>query len=645
MIAKRGIVGELGETELLRPVQVNEALAANDRLKYRFTLLQAARSHAFAPDESSSDLHVEREAAGVEDEALDAVIEASRLDDDGQCLVPGAAQIHAAIEADLHTMRLPLGPDDRTVAFDRRIELLLATPGPRDDQLPPDYVDAITHARRERGDSLHLLVMDMHKALNAVQASLACESLDGAQVYGLDDADRQFVRAFMAGLNKTAPLKFDHPGLGTTATRSRDALVIQNDIGTTDAHVLVIRVRGLAGVITYTDIHARRASFFKHLFDAGGVRWEDDRTRQWQSLHETDSYFLCTGHFDAPDAAALVASLEFIGSRLVFLIDWNKARKRLRQFLPTRDAIEVLSWAAAKGYGHRAFLELGGERLIHDALQNVSAIPIRPGERLDRLLGRENVIEHLRFVLRTCAQGLLAGRSVRLIRDELKADLVERVHTTEQDFFALLADLGALCVDLAGAVRDGLMLAQGGGGSDELELTARRAKRWETQADELVIRAREGMPHAAERDFFAALAHEVDEVADELEEAAGLLPLLPVVAAWAELFAPLAQLAQVALASCQSLVSGLESARHVQRGGAREDLSDFLEALDRLITLEHESDRLAREVITILVSERADHRQLYLLSLISERLETAADSAARSGLMLRGHVMAQVIPG
>jgi hypothetical protein len=31
----------------------------------------------------------------------------------------------------------------------------------------------------------------------------------------------------------------------------------------------------------------------------------------------------------------------------------------------------------------------------------------------------------------------------------------------------LLADLGALCVDLAGAVRDGLMLAQGGGGSDD----------------------------------------------------------------------------------------------------------------------------------------------------------------------------------
>jgi hypothetical protein len=30
-------------------------------------------------------------------------------------------------------------------------------------------IDALTHAQRDKGDSAHLLVMDMHKALNRLQ--------------------------------------------------------------------------------------------------------------------------------------------------------------------------------------------------------------------------------------------------------------------------------------------------------------------------------------------------------------------------------------------------------------------------------------------------------------------------------------------
>ena len=60
----------------------------------------------------------------------------------------------------------------------------------------------------------------------------------------LGPGDDALVRAFMAGLNRTAPLKFNHPGLGTTATRAGDRLILQNDIGTTDAHVIVVHVEG-----------------------------------------------------------------------------------------------------------------------------------------------------------------------------------------------------------------------------------------------------------------------------------------------------------------------------------------------------------------------------------------------------------------
>ncbi len=644
MVAKAQIIDVLGEDALLRPQQVNAALAANDRVKYRFTLLQAARQHARDPGAPAGDLRPEREAGGVDDPSLDQVVPGSRRADGGGYLIPHAEKLHDAIEADIRDMLAPLAGSGEGVEGERRLARLVAAGRPDGERVAEDYVGAITHARRERGDSLHLLVMDLHKALNRLQAGLAQESLDGAQVYGLGETDRARVRAFMRGLNATAPLKFDHPGLGTTATRSGGRLVIQNDIGTTDAHVLVVHVEGLRTTITYTDIHPRRAAFFKSLFDDAGVAWEDDRARSAEGLEESDRYYLCSGVHDAPDAAALERHLEFLGSRIVFLIDWNKARKRLRQFLRMRDVIALLTWAARNDLGHRGFLELGGERLIYDALEAAGTAPVRYGERLDRVLGRETVIAHLQFVLRTTATGLLQGRSSRLVRDELKADLMERMASAEQGFFSLLADHAALAVDLAGAVRDGLLLARSGGRADALELAARRAKRWETRADELVMKVREVQPHAVERGFFSGLAHEMDDVADHLEDAACLLPLLPAVATPAALFPPLLGLAERVVESARRLVSALESARHVERGGAREDLRDFLECVDGIVTLEHQTDALEREVILTLINEGAEHRQLHLLSLIGKRLEKAADASARSVLMLRERVMGQVMP-
>ena len=49
MAEKREILQELGEENLLLPASINAALKANDRIKYFFTLLQAARNHADNP--------------------------------------------------------------------------------------------------------------------------------------------------------------------------------------------------------------------------------------------------------------------------------------------------------------------------------------------------------------------------------------------------------------------------------------------------------------------------------------------------------------------------------------------------------------------------------------------------------------------
>ena len=46
-----------------------------------------------------------------------------------------------------------------------------------------------------------------------VDVKLASEVIDGANAWDLQPQDRARVAAFMRGLNRTAMLKFDHPGL------------------------------------------------------------------------------------------------------------------------------------------------------------------------------------------------------------------------------------------------------------------------------------------------------------------------------------------------------------------------------------------------------------------------------------------------
>jgi hypothetical protein len=332
-------VGELGEQELLLPALVNEALAANDRAKYRMTLLQAAREHADHPDRPVSALEQERLACGVEEPDLDAVVERSRKEG-GPYRIPGARRLHDGLIDDVRHMLAPL----RTAGtgHEQRLQALLeSAPALADDHISAAHIQALTSGQRDAADSLHLLVMDLHKELNRLQQQLATESIDGALVHGLRDGDAPLVAAFMAGVKRTRELKFDHPGLGTTATRAGRRLIIQNDIGLTDAHVLVIHVEGHHVTLTYTDVHIDRLVFFQNLFERFGVRWQDTVSKRSPGLRE-ELYHLCLDSYEARDTDELLAYLDFLGSRLVFLIDWNRARKRLRKFAPRRVCLEVL---------------------------------------------------------------------------------------------------------------------------------------------------------------------------------------------------------------------------------------------------------------------------------------------------------------
>jgi CHAD domain-containing protein/uncharacterized protein Yka (UPF0111/DUF47 family) len=647
---KARIVAELGEQHLLLPALVNEALAANDRAKYLMTLLQTAREHADQPDLAAPDLKQERLACGVADADLDAVVGYSRREGPDAYFIPAARRIHELLLDEVRRMLAPLGarpgppPSNGrrpAVAYADRLQTQLSQAPPlTEDRISGGYIARLTSGQREAGDSLHLLVMDLHRELNRLQQDLATETIDGAQVYGVRPEDRPLLAAFMAGVNRTRELKFEHPGLGTTATRSGARLVIQNDIGMTEAHVLVVHVEGERVTLTYTDVHIDRLVFLQGLFDRFAARWGDTVSKRAAGLRE-DLYHLCLGTYAARDQEDLLAYLAFLGSRLVFLIDWNRARKRLRKFAPRRVCLEVLRWAADHDYGHMGFLTLGGEQLIFDALQAAGRSALPPGGQLSDFLGRERTAEFLKFALQAASAGRRAGRSEFLIRDEISAELRHYLDTVHQRLLGVAAEHASLAVELAMAARD---LAGSGGPPPDPGLVQRillRARRWEHRGDELVSRCRATRGREDAGPILDLLVT-ADDIADGVEEAIYRMSLL-LAAGGPGSPAVLQDLASLVVQGAQEYLKAVENARRLHRGSPREQVDDFLRAVDRALTVEHESDDAHRRVQAAVLSFAGDFKQWHLLHRVADKLEESADAVMRSALMLRDYVLGDVL--
>ena len=289
MTAKVQIVAQLGEAKVLLPELLAAALDANNRAKVRMTLLQEAVAHAQNPASPPQTLDAERRAAGLDQPVFASTVKDARAADGGRFAIPGARALLSGLYADIDTMMAPLrlaSPKKGEEFAGRVAELRAAAPQMDGDVLTRSTVGSITSARAGGHDSEHLLIMDVHKALNRLEAEAAVEIVAGARVHGLGALEKRRVEAFMRGLNRTRGLAFGHPGLGTTATRSGKRLIIQNDIGTTDAHVLVIHAEDLTVTITYTDIHRRRTAFFTRALRRKGCRVErtrgEKRGKSWQ---------------------------------------------------------------------------------------------------------------------------------------------------------------------------------------------------------------------------------------------------------------------------------------------------------------------------------------------------------------------------
>ena len=647
---KTAAVEMLGQDALLRPTWITLALKANDRLKLHLTVLQAAAAHARQPERAIADLRRDIDAAGIPPGDLASWLRdlPSQTELHGQGMeLPGWPRLAALLRDDLHAMARPVSPvravpvpaANRFAARVAHWDAWLSAQ--TTSALGWDDLAALTRGDPVAGDSLHLLVMDLHKAINHLAAQLALGTVEGAQIWGLNDADRPLVEAFMRGVHRTASLKLDHPGLDTVATRDGQRLLIQNDIGTNDVHVLVIAVEGLRVTLTYSDLHAARFAFFQDLLADIGAQWSVS-SRQTPGLNADDAYQVGVATVDAADVAALAQVLQAIAARIVFLIDWNRARKSLQAFVAKKQAVGVLATAARREIGHMPWLRAGGGRLVWDAMAAQGAEVFRLGDRLDTVLGEQAAADFLLQILDLATQSVRRQQPVALVQDEARL-LLARLLRSHGHAFDLLADHAGYCQALAQALDDAL--AHGlERDSEAAAALAVRAKIWERRADHLVMQARSSAHQQPQGQADITLLQRADDVADALEEAVFLLSLVADGHAqdWGEAVrAALGALAQAVAGAAQDHVRLVSILRGLDASSDATDHEDFLAASWRVLQSERRCDELLRSARRALSRDVKAPAALLLANDFAAALEQASDVLLELAYAMREQAFAR----
>lgn len=636
---KAQIIKELGQADILLPSLVAEGLAANDRIKVRLGALQAAHAHAREPDRAATVLEVESRAAGMAPAAIASLIRGAHLIGENRLCAPSLAKLIKEIQGDLETMIRAVTAGDPSEGEQANARLnAMRTAGllNASSEIELARIARLTGVGQEGSDSLHRLVMELHKTLNKLAADCSEEVLAGAHVVGLHAEDRAPVESFMKGLNETRGLKFDHPGLDTMATRSDDRLLIQNDIGTTDAHVLVIAVKDKAVTVTYSDVHLARAKFFIGLFEKFDAKWSGLDRHLASGLGDDGTFYLVTGQFDAQDASDRNDFLSAVGAALVFLIDWNKARKLLRNWIAKDDAARILDWAARHRIGHRAFLELGGNELLGGAVRSVAPTRIGFGERLDQALGRAAAVDFIKTALRLSTEALLAGQSVRMVRDQIEADLVRRLERVDSALLAMVLRQIGLAQDLVAAISRYVATLQAGHTHDGNQL-AMRASLIEQKADRIALEARREVARLNARPVLGQLIDRAEEAVDELEQAAFVASLAPA-GLDKPLVSALAELCVVAMTATEAAACGLAAAAEVPEG-RRADSEDALAAVVRLVDAEHAADSRERAITALVFSGGYDVAASLSVLELARAIERSTDRLAGFGHLLRQHTL------
>jgi uncharacterized protein Yka (UPF0111/DUF47 family) len=198
--------------------------------------------------------------------------------------------------------------------------------------------------------------------------------------------------------------------------------------------------------------------------------------------------------------------------------------------------------------------------------------------------------------------------------------------------------------ETATLVRDGITAAgekgagEKGAGEGGFARRARRARRFEHDADQLVVSVREAVRRRRDHEPILRLVEAADDAADQLEEGAFLLEVLAKGKPGGRPLEYLGGLAEMLVEGAQEWIKALGYAASIDHA-SHEEADEFLVAVDRVTALEHAADDAERSLRYEAVRHAKDFRELHLYSELGRALEEAADALKRASLISRDVVL------
>ena len=137
----------------------------------------------------------------------------------------------------------------------------LRKPRRTDDIVEDAVLAALTSARRDGPDSDHLLIMDLHRAINRLAAETAAETVDGARAHGPATTRSPLRQGLHARPQSHPPSRVRPPGpRNYRRPTGRAAHDPERHRRPPTLTCWCIHVEGLSVAVTYTDVHRRRAT-------------------------------------------------------------------------------------------------------------------------------------------------------------------------------------------------------------------------------------------------------------------------------------------------------------------------------------------------------------------------------------------------
>jgi uncharacterized protein Yka (UPF0111/DUF47 family) len=196
-----------------------------------------------------------------------------------------------------------------------------------------------------------------------------------------------------------------------------------------------------------------------------------------------------------------------------------------------------------------------------------------------------------------------------------------------------------LTVELAMAVRDSLLHIERKENSGFTERTARRAKNWESEADSLVSKVRSlSLRFEAARQY-TDLINMADDALDFLEEASFFTTLVPKSTHSGRLLKELVTLGEIAVKGSQEYLKAVIASQYLNKGYSREEMRDFIRAIDRVISLEREADEALRNTEKVILLETTDYKELRVFFEIAKIIENSTNSLMKAAFALRENVL------